>query len=158
MAGKILTSISAVPFFVIGLLFALLSDHSSAVYFSLVAPIAYHLWRTSSGNHASFPLMATASLLVLWGQLTRDTGQTNPVALWAILGTVLLLTGLLAKSRCFRLVALIVLAFGLGHLMLVDIIKLDPLPRILSFMTLGFGLLGLGFVYNRYQDRLKQIL
>lgn len=42
--------------------------------------------------------------------------------------------------------------------MLFDLIKLNPLPRILSFMMLGLGLLGLGFVYNRWQDRLKQIL
>jgi len=41
--------------------------------------------------------------------------------------------------------------------MLFDIVKLEPLPRILSFMTLSFGLLGLGFVSNRWQDRLKQI-
>lgn len=54
------------------------------------------------------------------------------------------------------------LAFGapvpLYLAMLVDLVKLEPLPRILSFMTLGFGFLGLGFVYNRWQDRLKQIL
>ena len=96
--------------------------------------------------------------LFFWGQLTRDTGQHNPAVLWAILGTVLLLTGLAAKSRCFRLTASIILALSLGHLMIIDIVKLEPLPRILSFMTLGFGLLGLGYVYKRYQDRLKQIL
>jgi uncharacterized membrane protein len=42
--------------------------------------------------------------------------------------------------------------------LLFDIIQLDPLPRILSFITLGLGLLGLGFVYNRWQDKVKQIL
>jgi uncharacterized membrane protein len=42
--------------------------------------------------------------------------------------------------------------------MLIDIVKLDPLPRILSFITLGLGLLALGFVYNRWQERLKHML
>ncbi|MGC6426820.1 MAG: hypothetical protein ACON5H_07485 [Akkermansiaceae bacterium] len=42
--------------------------------------------------------------------------------------------------------------------MLFDLTKLDPLPRILSFITLGMGLLGLGFVYNRWQEKLENIL
>lgn len=42
--------------------------------------------------------------------------------------------------------------------MLIGLGKLDPLPGILSFMTLGDGLLSLGFIYNRWQDHLKQIL
>lgn len=156
--GRVLTSTSAVPFFGLGLALALLRNDSFQVYTSLLAPIAFHLWQTSHQKKNNYPLMATASLLVFWGQLTRDIGQHNPAALWAILGTVLLLTGLATKSRCFRLAALIILALSLGHLMIIDIVKLEPLPRILSFMTLGFGLLGLGYVYNRYQDRLKQIL
>ncbi|MGC6459962.1 MAG: DUF2339 domain-containing protein [Akkermansiaceae bacterium] len=73
-------------------------------------------------------------------------------------GTIFLLVGLGLKTRCFRPIGLIVLSLRLSHLMLFDLIKLNPLPRILSFMTLGLGLLGLGFVYNRWQDRLKQIL
>jgi hypothetical protein len=42
--------------------------------------------------------------------------------------------------------------------MLIDIVKLDPLPHILSFITLRLGLLPLDFVYNRWQERLKHIL
>jgi uncharacterized membrane protein len=98
------------------------------------------------------------SLLVLWAQLTRDAGSLPLAAVWAVVGTLLLLTGLPMKSRCFRLLGLIMLAASLGHLMIIDVVKLDPLPRIASFLTLGLGLLGLGFVYNRWQDRLKQIL
>ncbi|YCM44786.1 DUF2339 domain-containing protein [Verrucomicrobiaceae bacterium 227] len=156
--GKALTACCAAPFFLGGLAWALLSGDSPQVYASLLAPIALHLWKTSRKKESKHPFIAIISLLVVWGQLTRDTGQDNPAALWAILGTILLLTGLPTKSRCFRLMALVILALSLGHLMIFDIVKLEPLPRILSFMTLGFGLLGLGFVYNRWQDRLKQIL
>jgi hypothetical protein len=42
--------------------------------------------------------------------------------------------------------------------MLIDIVKLDSLPRILSFITLTLGLLALDFVCNRWQERLKHIL
>jgi hypothetical protein len=42
--------------------------------------------------------------------------------------------------------------------MLIETVKLAPLPKILRFMTLGAELLNLGFSYTRWQDRLKQIL
>ncbi|MEN8773117.1 MAG: hypothetical protein ABF382_06175 [Akkermansiaceae bacterium] len=53
------------------------------------------------------------------------------------------------NRRCFCIIGLILLVCSLGHLMLIGLGKLDPLPGILSFMTLGDGLLSLGFIYNR---------
>ena len=38
---------------------------------------------------------------------------------------------------------------------MIDIVKLNPLPCILSFITVGLGLLALGFVYNHWQEHLK---
>ena len=35
---------------------------------------------------------------------------------------------------------------------------LDPLFRILSFVVLGFLLLGVSFVYTRYREKLKRFL
>ena len=58
----------------------------------------------------------------------------------------------------FALIALIILFASLDHVMLIDIVKLDPLLRILSFITLRLGLPALDFVYNRWQERLKHIL
>ena len=96
--------------------------------------------------------------MMLWFAITRDLDRSGLAASWAILGTMGLLTGLVTKSRVFRMISLIILTFSLGHVMLIDVIKLDPLPRILSFITLDLGLLGLGFVYNRWGEKLKQIL
>jgi uncharacterized membrane protein len=153
-----LAPVISVPFFAAGFALAFLFGQSGELYLCLLAPLALHLFRSFHNDTSKHQALAIISLLLLWAQLTRDAPPLPLAAVWAITGTVLLLTGLGLKSRCFRLIGLIILAASLGHLMLIDLIKLNPLPRILSFMTLGLGLLGLGFVYNRYQDRLKQIL
>ena len=153
-----LASVLSVPFFVLGFSSAFYSQNTGELYLCLIAPLSLHLYHSKLGGPARFQVLAIASLLLLWTQLTLDAPPLPLAAVWAITGTVLLLIGLGLKSRCFRLLALIILVSSLGHLMIIDLVKLDPLPRILSFMTLGLGLLGLGFVYNRYQDRLKHIL
>lgn len=156
--GRIQSLVLAAPFYCIGIAMAFLQGGSFEIYLCLAGPLVLHLVRSFKKSESHYQPMAVVSLLVLWAQLTRDASAIPLAAAWAISGTVLLLTGLALKSRCFRLIGLVILACSLGHLMLIDLIKLDPLPRILSFMTLGLGLLGLGFVYNRWQDRLKQIL
>ena len=129
---------------------------SPVIYLCILAPLAFHLLQSHRKAERTFTIITVPLLLVLWHQITLDL---SPVAAtWAGLGTILLFTGLACKSRAFRLLGLITLIASLGHLMLLDLSKLDALPRILSFMTLGLGLLGLGYVYNRYQDHIKKIL
>lgn len=156
--GRILTAVVAVPYFVLGTGLAIFLGHSSEVYLGILPLLALHLVRSFQNREDTLTLLTVPTLLVLWGQLTHDAGNAPLAAVWALTGTALLLIGLGFKSRPFRLIGLIALAFSLGYLMLFEVMKFDPLPRILSFMTLGLGLLGLGFVYNRYQDRLKQML
>ena len=132
--------------------------NSISVYFALIAPASLHLWRSYQNKESPFHLLAIGVSMALWIQVTRDSPLSSLSAAWAVTGTLILLSGLLFRSRTFRLSAHIILLVSLGHVMLIDIVKLDPLPRILSFITLGLGLLALGFVYNRWQERLKQIL
>ena len=156
--GRILATSVAVPYFVLGVFAASYLGSSVEVYLCLLPLLALHLFRTSRQLEEPLIIMTVLTLIALCAQITSDSGSAPLAAIWAFTGTVLLLAGLGLKSRCFRLIGLLILTLSLAHLMLVDVIKLDPLPRILSFMTLGLGLLGLGFVYNRWQDRLKQIL
>ena len=158
-----LVSSCAVPFFLTGVMGAWISAQAGGssvghVYFGLMAPFALHLFSCHQNRDPKHYLLGVISLLVLWLTITTENDSSGRAASWAILGTFALLTGLVCKSRPFRVTSLIILCATLGHVMLFDIIQLDPLPRILSFITLGLGLLGLGFVYNRWQDKLKQIL
>ena len=155
---KTLTYVAASVYFMAAVNEFLMAPPSLAVYLSLLAPAGLHLWNCHQKIDPKFNLLAIGAIMALWIQITRDSSLNSLSASWAVTGTVLLLTGLILRSRTFRLYALVVLLASLGHVMLIDIVKLDPLPRILSFITLGLGLLGLGFVYNRWQERLKQIL
>jgi uncharacterized membrane protein (DUF373 family) len=52
-----------------------------------------------------------------------------------------------------------ILAFCLGRVMIVDVWKLEKeIYRVLSFTALGFVLLVLGFIYNKYQEKIKEWL
>ena len=155
---RTLTYVPAGTYFIVAAFYLLVQTSSFAASLALLAPASLHLWNTHKKITPRFNLLAVGSFLGLWIQITRDCPLSSLSAVWAITGTLLLLTGLFFRSRAFRLSALVILLASLGHVMLIDIINLDPLPRILSFITLGLGLLGLGFVYNRWQERLKQIL
>jgi uncharacterized membrane protein len=62
------------------------------------------------------------------------------------------------RERVYRWLGLGVLAFALGRVVIFDVWKLETLYRILSFMALGIVLLVLGFIYNKYQEKIKEWL
>lgn len=161
--NRTLVTICAVPFLLCGVvgswvLQLFVRSHEAIPYLALFPMITLHLWSSFARRIPQHRILGIISLLALWLTITMELNDSSYSASWAVLGTLSLLTGLILKSRQFRIVALIILGFSLGHVMLVDLVKLDPLPRILSFITLGLGLLGLGFVYNRWQVKLKNIL
>jgi hypothetical protein len=58
----------------------------------------------------------------------------------------------------YRWLGLGVLACALGRVVIFDVWKLETLYRILSFMALGVVLLVLGFIYNKYQEKIREFL
>jgi len=79
-------------------------------------------------------------------------------AAWALLALVLFLAGFLMRARIFRLGGLGILALALFRIVLIDVWLLDLPLRILSFLVLGTVLLLLGYLYNRYADRIRRWL
>ena len=53
---------------------------------------------------------------------------------------------------------LAVLACALGRVTVIDVWKLKTIYRVLSFMALGIVLLVLGFLYNKYQEKIREWL
>ncbi|MGJ8695104.1 MAG: DUF2339 domain-containing protein [Verrucomicrobiaceae bacterium] len=160
---RTLVTLAAIPFIALGIVGAWLvsgfgNQTFGQVYWGLLPLIIMHLGAVNFRLPHRHTILGTIALLFLWVTISSDVSADRLAVSWALLGTFTLIAGLIFKSRPFRVVALIIIASSLAHIMLVDIIKLDPLPRILSFITLGIGLLGLGFIYNRWQDKLKQIL
>jgi uncharacterized membrane protein len=100
--------------------------------------------------------------LSLWLFLTRWVCQHASgfylTASWSALALVLFAVGMVLRERVYRWLGLGVLAFALGRIVIFDVWELETLYRILSFMALGVVLLVFGFIYNKYQEKIKEWL
>jgi uncharacterized membrane protein len=79
-------------------------------------------------------------------------------ASWSLLALALFTTGLVLRERMYRWIGLGVLACALGRVVMFDVWKLETVYRILSFMALGIVLLVLGFIYSKYQEKIREWL
>jgi hypothetical protein len=77
---------------------------------------------------------------------------------WAVLALLLFVTGMAMRERMYRWVGLGILAAALGRVVFVEVWKLETIFKILSFTALGIVLLVLGFIYNKYQEKIKEWL
>ncbi|MEJ6572794.1 MAG: DUF2339 domain-containing protein [Akkermansiaceae bacterium] len=77
---------------------------------------------------------------------------------WALVATALFCAGLTMRCRPYRLIAMWWLAAAVLHVVFIDVMKLDTLGRILSFISLGLVLLTLGFLYNKFQETIRKFL
>jgi uncharacterized membrane protein len=79
-------------------------------------------------------------------------------ASWSLLALAFFTIGILLRERVYRWLGLGVLACAIGRVVISDVWKLETLYRILSFMALGIVLLVLGFIYNKYQEKIREWL
>jgi len=79
-------------------------------------------------------------------------------ASWSLLALAFFTCGIVVRERVYRWLGLGLLACALGRIVIFDVWKLETLYRILSFMALGIVLLVLGFVYSKYQEKIKEWL
>jgi uncharacterized membrane protein len=71
-------------------------------------------------------------------------------AAWVILGTVLLIAGIVTRGLVLRWASLAVMLLAIGKVFLVDTARLQDLYRVFSFLGLGVSLLLLAFLYQRF--------
>ena len=79
-------------------------------------------------------------------------------AAWAGLALAIFAAGFACRERIYRWHGLAVLACAIARVCILDVWKLELLYRILSFMALGAVLLVLGFIYNKYEEKIKEWL
>jgi uncharacterized membrane protein len=75
-----------------------------------------------------------------------------------VLALVLFVCGMALRERMYRWVGLAILASALGRVVIFDVWKLETIFRVLSFFALGLVLIVLGFIYNKYQEKIRQWL
>lgn len=77
---------------------------------------------------------------------------------WAIFALALTVTGFVIKSKSIRLVGILLFSLTILKVFIYDSQELSTIYRTVSFIVLGVILLLVSFGYNRYKDRLKEIL
>ena len=100
--------------------------------------------------------------LALWLYLSRWILQQASgfylTAGWSALALVFFIIGMALRERIYRWLGLLILACSLGRVVFFDIWKLETIYRVLSLTALGIVLLVLGFIYNKYQEKIKEWL
>jgi uncharacterized membrane protein len=116
-------------------------------------------YRTGSYVHGTVILVAGLSLWQYVSQwVMQNASGFYLTASWSALALALFTCGIASRERLYRWLGLGVLGCALGRVVIFDVWKLETLYRILSFMALGVVLLVLGFIYNKYQEKLRQWL
>lgn len=77
---------------------------------------------------------------------------------WAVYGGILLAVGIVKKAVYERFMAIALFFVVIFKVFLIDTANLDNLYRFFSFITLGCILLMTGYLYYRYQDRLRKFV
>lgn len=130
-----------------------------------VALLAYLAQWSGEQPLARILAFAAAGLAFLWINMevrhffhgTRlDIGPTTEAELytysvaWLICAAPALVLGLIRDRRMLRRVGLGLVLLTVAKLFVVDMADLDGLYRVISFLGLGFSLVGIGFLYQRF--------
>jgi uncharacterized membrane protein len=95
-------------------------------------------------------------LVSQWVQL--GAGGFYLTASWSVLALAFIGSGVCLRERTYRWTGLGILGVALGRIVLIDVWELETFYRVLSFMALGIVLVVLGFIYNKYQEKLREWL
>jgi hypothetical protein len=98
------------------------------------------------------------ALGLLIGLLTVSLRSGLITVSWSTLGVIVFLFALWVGERSFRLAGLALLLLGVGKIMVVDVWRLSPRDRYLTFITMGSALLLVSFLYSRYREAIRRYL
>ena len=77
---------------------------------------------------------------------------------WGVEGVAVFLLALWLSERSFRLSGLGLLLLCVGKIIVVDVWRLNPRDRYLTFIVLGIALLLVSYLYTRNRETLRQYL
>ena len=84
--------------------------------------------------------------------------QLSLSVVWAIYGGGMLTVGIARRSKLLRVMALLLLGLTIFKVFLFDLSSLEKLYRIISFIVLGVILLAVSFLYQRYRQRMAELI
>jgi len=75
-----------------------------------------------------------------------------------VLALAVFAAGFALRERMYRWLGLAVLAGALARVVFLDVWQLALAYRVLAFMALGVVLIVLGYIYTRWQDKIREWL
>jgi hypothetical protein len=118
-------------------------------------------WRAAALLGATVPEFARHYLpgLVAFNVSLWVTRWSNALTIaWSLLALALFFAGLGLRERAYRLGGLVLLAFAVCRIFVIDVWHFETLTRIVSFLVLGAVLMLLGYLYNRFGEKLREWL
>ncbi len=103
-------------------------------------------------------MLTVISGVSVWLYVSEWAANRMLTASWTALAFAFLAGGLIVKERAWRWLGLVMLTCAIGRAIFMDVWKLGVLYRVLSFMALGVALIVLGYIYTRYQEKIKKWL
>jgi hypothetical protein len=77
---------------------------------------------------------------------------------WGIEGVMVILLGLIASQRSYRITGLLLLLLCVGKIVCLDAWRLSDRDRYITFIVLGGALLLVSMLYGRYRDMVRRLL
>ena len=88
----------------------------------------------------------------------KNANSTSLTILWAFYAIALLAFGIQGKNRFLRLMGIGLFGVVVAKLFLYDLWSMGGIYKIVSSIALGIVLLSASFVYNKYKDKIKEIM
>jgi uncharacterized membrane protein len=85
----------------------------------------------------------------------QNAKNLSLTGLWAFYAVIVLVVGIIKRSRFVRVAALILLAIPIVKVFAYDVIALEQVYRIVAFVGLGILLVTSGYLYQRYSKSIK---
>jgi hypothetical protein len=95
-------------------------------------------------------------LLTTMLALKMDHGMVTLA--WGVEAVLIFVAALLVKERSYRLTGMLLLLLCVGKILAVDVWRLAPRDKYLTFIVLGASLILVSFLYSKYRETIRQYL
>ena len=138
---------------------------AAAALLLLALPFAFRLKTESQGAGLAallerWPeqiLFFVPLILITW-LLDAQISSGMLTMAWAIEAVIVFVFALVVGVRSFRLTGLGLLMLCVGKIVVIDVWRLGPRDRYLTFIGLGALLIGVSFLYSRYREAIRQYI
>lgn len=112
---------------------------------------------TLLAHHVEQPIFFIAvALLTTMLALKMDHGMVTLA--WGVEAVLIFIAALLVKERSYRLTGMGLLLLCVAKIIIVDVWRLAPRDKYVTFIVLGASLILVSFLYSKYSETIRQYL